>query len=65
MLTHFFRAHNEHEAWWYKIKITPNYGPRYNKMFEQVFIDVAKQSNIKLIPFFSHRGYVFCTKKTL
>jgi acyl-CoA thioesterase-1 len=35
-----------------KIKITPNYGPRYNKMFEQVFIDVAKQSNIKLIPFF-------------
>lgn len=35
-----------------KIKITPNYGPRYNKMFEQVFIDVAKETNIELIPFF-------------
>ena len=35
-----------------KIKITPNYGPRYNQMFEQVFIDVAKETNIKLIPFF-------------
>jgi acyl-CoA thioesterase-1 len=36
----------------YKIKITPNYGPRYNKMFEQVFIDVAAQTNINLLPFF-------------
>ena len=35
-----------------KIKITPNYGPRYNKMFEQVFEDVAKASNITLLPFF-------------
>jgi acyl-CoA thioesterase-1 len=35
-----------------KIKITPNYGPRYNKMFEQVFEDVAKESNITLLPFF-------------
>jgi len=35
-----------------KIKITPNYGPRYNKMFEQVFIDVAEETNIELIPFF-------------
>ena len=35
-----------------KIKITPNYGPRYNKMFEQVFIDVAKETNVELIPFF-------------
>ena len=35
-----------------KIKITPNYGPRYNRMFEQVFIDVAKETNIRLIPFF-------------
>jgi acyl-CoA thioesterase-1 len=35
-----------------KIKITPNYGPRYNKMFEQVFEDVAKKSNITLLPFF-------------
>jgi acyl-CoA thioesterase-1 len=35
-----------------QIKITPNYGPRYNKMFEQVFEDVAKASNITLLPFF-------------
>lgn len=35
-----------------KIKITPNYGPRYNKMFEQVFEDVAQASNITLLPFF-------------
>lgn len=35
-----------------QIKITPNYGPRYNKMFEQIFIDVAKESNITLLPFF-------------
>ena len=35
-----------------KIKITPNYGPRYNKMFEQVFEDVAKERNITLLPFF-------------
>lgn len=35
-----------------KIKITPNYGPRYNKMFEQVFEDVANESNITLLPFF-------------
>lgn len=35
-----------------KIKITPNYGPRYNKMFEQIFDDVAKEKNITLLPFF-------------
>jgi len=35
-----------------KIKITPNYGPRYNKMLEQVFEDVAKTTNITLLPFF-------------
>ncbi|ASP47118.1 arylesterase [Cognaticolwellia beringensis] len=35
-----------------KIRITPNYGPRYNKMFEQVFEDVAKVTNITLLPFF-------------
>jgi len=35
-----------------KIRITPNYGPRYNKMFEQVFEDVEKTSNITLLPFF-------------
>ena len=36
----------------YQIKITPNYGPRYNKMFEQVFIDVAKETNSNLLAFF-------------
>lgn len=35
-----------------KIKITPNYGPRYNKMFEQVFEDVASETEITLLPFF-------------
>jgi acyl-CoA thioesterase-1 len=34
------------------IKIPPNYGPRYNKMFEAVFTSVAEEKNIPLIPFF-------------
>ncbi|REL29788.1 arylesterase [Thalassotalea euphylliae] len=34
------------------VKIPPNYGPRYNKMFGQVFIDVAEQTNVPLLPFF-------------
>lgn len=34
------------------VKIPPNYGPRYNKMFGQVFVDVAKQTNVPLLPFF-------------
>ncbi len=45
-----------------KIKITPNYGPRYNKMFEQVFEDVAKERNITLLPFFME---AVATKKDL
>ena len=45
-----------------KIKITPNYGPRYNKMFEQVFEDVAKERNITLLPFFME---AVATKKAL
>jgi len=45
-----------------KIKITPNYGARYNKMFEQVFEDVAKASNITLLPFFME---AIATKKEL
>lgn len=36
----------------FDIKIPPNYGPRYNQMFNQVFIDVARQENIPLLPFF-------------
>lgn len=35
-----------------KIKITPNYGPRYNKMFEALFDEVAKETNIQVLPFF-------------
>lgn len=35
-----------------QIKITPNYGPRYNKMFEKVFADVASETNATLLPFF-------------
>ena len=34
------------------VKIPPNYGPRYNKMFSQVFVDVADQANVSLLPFF-------------
>jgi len=45
-----------------KIRITPNYGPRYNKMFEQVFEDVAKVTNITLLPFFME---AVATDKTL
>ena len=36
----------------YKVKITTNYGPRYNQMFEQVFIDVAAETNSNLLDFF-------------
>ncbi|XPF94605.1 arylesterase [Colwellia sp. RE-S-Sl-9] len=36
----------------FSIKIPPNYGPRYTKMFEDVFKNVAKEKEIKLIPFF-------------
>jgi acyl-CoA thioesterase-1 len=36
----------------FSIKIPPNYGPRYTKMFENVFTTVANEKNIKLIPFF-------------
>jgi len=45
-----------------KIKITPNYGPRYNEMFEQVFEDVANTSNITLLPFFME---IVATNKAL
>lgn len=45
-----------------KIKITPNYGLRYNKMFEQVFEDVATETQIELLPFFME---IVATDKTL
>ncbi len=35
-----------------QIQIPPNYGVRYNKMFEQVFSQVAAQENVELLPFF-------------
>lgn len=34
------------------IKIPPNYGTRYNKLFNQTFTKVANLSDIRLIPFF-------------
>jgi len=34
------------------IKIPPNYGERYNQLFNKTFTDVAKQRNIPLLPFF-------------
>jgi acyl-CoA thioesterase-1 len=34
------------------IKIPPNYGTRYNKLFNQIFTQVANKSNISLLPFF-------------
>lgn len=34
------------------IKIPPNYGVRYNKMFNKIFTTISKQQNIPLIPFF-------------
>ncbi len=34
------------------IKIPPNYGTRYNNLFNQTFTKVAAQSEISLVPFF-------------
>lgn len=34
------------------IKIPPNYGTRYNKLFNQTFTKVANLSDIRLLPFF-------------
>ena len=34
------------------IRIPPNYGPRYNKMFVGVFSEVASESKVDLLPFF-------------
>lgn len=35
-----------------KIKIPPNYGPNYLKLFEQVFDQVAQEKSVTLFPFF-------------
>ncbi|WOH38504.1 arylesterase [Thalassotalea fonticola] len=34
------------------IRIPPNYGPRYNKMFSDVFTHAASETNVVLLPFF-------------
>ncbi len=34
------------------IRIPPNYGPRYNKMFTDVFTEVSEEKEITLLPFF-------------
>ena len=34
------------------VRIPPNYGPRYNKLFIDVFSQVAKEKQIPLLPFF-------------
>lgn len=33
------------------IKVPPNYGRRYTQAFEQVFVDVAKEKSVPLVPF--------------
>lgn len=35
-----------------QIVIPPNYGPRYGKLFVQVYPTVAKQAGVELVPFF-------------
>ncbi|QOL24762.1 arylesterase [Thalassotalea sp. LPB0316] len=35
-----------------EIQIPPNYGPRYSKMFTDVFATVAEEAQITLLPFF-------------
>ncbi|UJF23510.1 arylesterase [Shewanella sp. OMA3-2] len=35
-----------------EVMVPPNYGPRYSKMFNDVFNQTAKEYNIALIPFF-------------
>lgn len=33
------------------VRIPPNYGPRYNKMFINVFAEVASETEVELLPF--------------
>lgn len=33
------------------IRVPPNYGKRYTQAFEQVFLEVAKTTNVPLVPF--------------
>ena len=34
------------------IKIPPNYGPRYTRGFEKIYLDLAQENNVPLIEFF-------------
>jgi len=34
------------------MRIPPNYGPRYTRMFQGVFTDVARQFDVPVVPFF-------------
>ncbi len=34
-----------------QIKIPPNYGSRYQKAFESIYINIASETNVKLMPF--------------
>lgn len=35
-----------------QIRIPPNFGPRYTKMFTQMYQDIAQETDTKLMPFF-------------
>ena len=35
-----------------QIRIPPNYGPRYTKMFEGIYPKIAEQQKVTLVPFF-------------
>ena len=35
-----------------QIRIPPNYGPRYTKMFADIYTDIAKTQQVTLLPFF-------------
>nr|WP_226415881.1 arylesterase [Shewanella glacialimarina] len=35
-----------------EVMVPPNYGPRYSKMFNDIFSQLAKEHDIALIPFF-------------
>jgi len=36
------------------MQIPPNYGPRYAKVFSETYLDLARENNISVVPFFLH-----------
>ncbi|MNE62407.1 Esterase TesA precursor [compost metagenome] len=34
------------------MKLPPNYGPRYTRAFEQVYVELAERKQVPLVPFF-------------